>query len=695
MTAKPRRLETYLTYLTLFLTATLTLAANLPFVKLLHHAKQHGDWLLGLETLLFMTIVLTLIYGSFVYQVARLGYLRRLRRHQPVPETMRHKERAGAPAVTILIPSYKEELRTIEQTVLSAALQPYPNRRVVLLLDDPPKPNNLADKARLEAARDLIAKLDETLKRAREAFITEQEAFQERCHAHARLPKEHAYLGNLWLKAAEQIAVLQAPYQSRAQDHTDSFFAQRVLNALAQTYKTRAQQWHNRPHAQDAAIASGYAELSATFDVELSSFERKRYSNLSHEANKAMNLNSYIGLIGKHVQEVTRKDGVHLLPAPKGSTGSRQVPDADYIVTLDADSILIPGYIGTLVARMEDPAYKQVAVAQTPYHALPGAPGILERIAGATTDLQYLVHQGSAQFNAGYWVGANAVLRKTALETIAFSVNEGGKEVTRYIQDRTVIEDTESTIDLIAQGWEIYNYPEALAYSATPPDFGAILVQRRRWANGGLLILPKLLKYLMRPPTLKNLNEGFLRVHYLFSLTGVNLGLLLLFLFPFDPRLDNAWLPLTALPYYLLYTRDLKRAGYQARDILPVYAFNLMLIPIQLGGVTRSLRQVISGKKTTFSRTPKIARRTSAPRNYLLFELLLFLAMLTGVLVDSLQGNWDQVALGIFNTAMFFFIMTAFIGWRSLTYDLTGWDQAAWRRSFPTLSRSTTPQGGD
>lgn len=61
-----------------------------------------------------------------------------------------------------------------------------------------------------------------------------------------------------------------------------------------------------------------------------------------------------------------------------------------------------------------------------------------------------------------------------------------------YIQDRTVIEDTESSIDIGSAGWSLVNYPERLSYSATPPDFGSLVVQRRRWANGGLLILPKL-----------------------------------------------------------------------------------------------------------------------------------------------------------------------------------------------------------
>lgn len=63
----------------------------------------------------------------------------------------------------------------------------------------------------------------------------------------------------------------------------------------------------------------------------------------------------------------------------------------------------------------------------------------------------------------------------------------------RFIQDRTVIEDTESSIDLRRKEWRLYNYPERLSYSATPPDFGSLVIQRGRWANGGLLILPKLL----------------------------------------------------------------------------------------------------------------------------------------------------------------------------------------------------------
>ena len=39
-------------------------------------------------------------------------------------------------------------------------------------------------------------------------------------------------------------------------------------------------------------------QLLAIFDATVTGFERKRYVSLSREANKAMNLNSYIGLMG-------------------------------------------------------------------------------------------------------------------------------------------------------------------------------------------------------------------------------------------------------------------------------------------------------------------------------------------------------------------------------------------------------------
>jgi cellulose synthase/poly-beta-1,6-N-acetylglucosamine synthase-like glycosyltransferase len=275
-------------------------------------------------------------------------------------------------------------------------------------------------------------------------------------------------------------------------------------------------------------------------------------------------------------------------------------PDSDYVLTLDADSLLAPSYALRLVHLLEDPQNTNVAVAQTPYSSVLGAPTRTERVAGATTDLQYVIHQGFTAHGATYWVGANAVPRKRALEDIASDVvdERTGLTHTRYIQDRTVIEDTESSIDLVRRGWGLFNYPARLSYSATPADFGALVVQRRRWANGGLLILPKLLGVLVRRQ-IRDVGplHAFMRVHYLVSIAAVNIGLVVLFLIPFPGWSANEWLPLTAVPYFLLYARDLRLVGYRRRDLVAVYELNLLLIRVNLGGVLNSPSGQREGKR--------------------------------------------------------------------------------------------------
>ncbi len=120
--------------------------------------------------------------------------------------------------------------------------------------------------------------------------------------------------------------------------------------------------------------------------------------------------------------------------------------------------------------------------------------------------------------------------------------------------DRTVIEDTESSLDLAIHGWRLLNYPERLSYSATPPDFGSLRIQRRRWANGGLLILPKLWRSGGRAAERGEHGsavETWLRVNYLASTCWSSVGLVLLLAYPFDSKLLSPLVVLAALPYFL------------------------------------------------------------------------------------------------------------------------------------------------
>jgi cellulose synthase (UDP-forming) len=292
-------------------------------------------------------------------------------------------------------------------------------------------------------------------------------------------------------------------------------------------------------------------------------------------------------------------------------------------------------------------------------------------MAGATTDIQYIVHQGFTHSNATYWVGANALIRKTALCDIATSQQERGHSVPVFIQDRTVIEDTESTVDLIARGWRLHNYPERLAYSATPPDFGALLIQRRRWANGGLLILPKLLRYFRNRSGKDNtLGEALQRVHYLVSITAVNFGLVVIMAFPLTEGMPSLWLPLTVASYFVLLGRDLSQCGYRVADLVRFYALTIVLIPVNIGGVCKSLQQGLTGKRIPFARTPKVTGRTATPAIYILaiFALMAHWAIQFTADVDS--ARWFHAIFVASNTLMLLYGLVIFIGLRTSIADI-------------------------
>ena len=629
------------------------------------------DWGGAAAQSLFALIVACLLYGALVYQITRLLHLRRRDGHQPATEAqLRDFRDPGLPTLTILVPSYREEPRVVMQTLLSAALQSYDSHRVVLLIDDPPSPRCEDDATQLRCIRVLAGELHCLLEGEARHFKAAREAFEFR-HANGALnvDMEAPRLAALFERASDWFAD-QATKCNRS-DHAEAAFHDKVLLPRRDALFAQARRLGTCPPELSATdMARGYRQLEQQFSVELSSFERKRYVNLSHEANKAMNLNSYIALMGERWRETRGADGLSLERVERGPF-DLAVPESSYIITLDADSLLVPDYALRLVEIAERPGRERLAVVQTPYSAFPGATAPLERIAGAATDIQYNIHQGFTGWNSTYWVGANALLRKTALDDIAEVVTERGYAVTVYIQDRTVIEDTESTVDLIANGWRLFNYPERLAYSATPPDFGSLVIQRRRWANGGLIILPKLLRYLLREKkSFEKLGEAFFRIHYLASIAAVNICLILMLSIPFTGSVTTWWLPLTALPYFCLYARDLQLAEYRTSDLVRVYALNLVLIPVNLGGVLTSLKQAWTGHKIPFGRTPKVKDRTPVAPIYVGALYFLMSQWLVQAGVDFTNALWVHGAFTAANAALLLYGTLVFVGFRHSWEDL-------------------------
>lgn len=671
-------------------TAAATLSAHLASAR----------YVQAIEPVVFILMISALVYGSLVYQFARIGYFRRIQTHVPASETQLDTFRSDLrlPSLTVLVPSYKEQRTVVLKTLLSAALLDYPQRHVVLLIDDPPHPATSDDTEALAAMRALKDDIVQILATPRRAVLDAVEAFALRS---ARGPFdtriEAAALCDAYAAVATWLRTTAAQFP--IVDHTDQLFVDITLSQPAAYYVGRAAQMaqHAGPLSADEVLVE-YRRLLSRFTPTVSSFERKQYVNLSHEPNKAMNLNSYLGLMGGRFRQRVDSQGRHLVPAADDGGDVRHFVDSDYVMVLDADSIVHPTYASRLIHFLEQPAHDRVAVVQTPYTAFPKASEPLERIAGATTDVQHVVHQGFTFYGATFWVGANAIARKTALDAIKHWRVERGHRIPIFIQDRTVIEDTESSVDLAAAGWRLHNYPERLAYSATPADFGALVIQRRRWANGGLIIVPKLLRHVASGwRRLDVFVEAFFRLHYLTSLTLATIGVLAVLTFSFDGRLMSVWIPVAAVPYYAMYARDLIQMGYGFGDLPRVYALNLLLLPVHFGGVLQSIQQLCSGRKSPFARTPKVEGRTAAGPAYIVSQYGLLLAWLLGATREYLEGRPLNAVLAVTNALFLYYAVHTFLKHRHAFDDVRAWlrdvCRAASRRApYPTASGSSREQ---
>lgn len=634
------------------------------------------------QAISYVIVVTFLTFSALMYLVARHGALQRFATHVRVPRAELDRHFADRSTVmTVLVPSYAEEPEVVRTTLWSAALQEYPEVRVVLLIDDPPTPSDPSKLDRLNETRGIPVEIQDALREPAERFRNVLLDWEVE-HPDV-VDDEHLdeLIGHFdW--AAHWVAGRIAGHP--VTDHVDVFFVEQVLGGLLNEFALTADAL-GAARSTEHRISGEHAvhllrRLAWTFTCEVTSFERKAYASLSHEANKAMNLNAYIGLMGGAYRAEQTPAGPVLRPVPFGHDADVVVPDSDYVLTLDADSMLLRDYCLRLVHSMEQPENARVAVTQTPYSSYRGASTRIERLAAATTDIQHILHQGFSHHNATFWVGANAVIRKHALDDIVHVESSGGFIVKRYVQDRTVIEDTESSIDLGTHGWTLVNYPERLSYSATPPDFGSLVIQRRRWANGGLLILPKYLRQIRERRARGervSATEIMLRINYMGSIAWSSFGLVFLLAYPYDSRLLSPVVLLAALPYFIAMSSDLKYSGYKRSDIFRIYGFNLILLPVNLAGVIKSIEQAITSKKIPFARTPKVRNRTTTPLLYVVAPYLIIAFSIFTLTRDLQAGNWGNAAFAAFNATLALYALIAYLGVGTslvdLWYGATNW----------------------
>ncbi|MET0782699.1 MAG: glycosyltransferase family 2 protein, partial [Leifsonia flava] len=283
------------------------------------------DFRFTMEAIGYLVVVTFLTFSALMYLVAREGALQRFSKHVRVPRAELDRHFAeNRSSITVLVPSYAEEPHVVRATLLSAALQEYPSIKVVLLLDDPPFPKQPSVLSRLEETRALADDISAMLAEPRDRFAAALADFEAQISSgaladdlaidHAHALAEHYAFAARWLTDAGE--------QETLDDHVDLFFVEQVLGGLADelllTGRAIATSVEEDAVLSADRIGQLYRRLAWTFDADLDVFERKRFASTSHEANKAMNLNAYIGLMGGQYTLAETPNGPALLPAAAG-----------------------------------------------------------------------------------------------------------------------------------------------------------------------------------------------------------------------------------------------------------------------------------------------------------------------------------------------------------------------------------------
>ena len=153
------------------------------------------------------------------------------------------------------------------------------------------------------------------------------------------------------------------------------------------------------------------------------------------------------------------------------------------------------------------------------------------------------------------------------------------------------------------------------------------------------------------------------------------------------------WMPLAALPYFALYTHNMRLMGYRpVRDLIRVYALNLLLIPVHLTGAVTSVRQALAGTKIPFRRTPKVSGRTRTSGMDLALQLVMVgMSAVLGIYYAS-QTRWISGTFALVNAALLLYGIKQFIGFAEFRQDL--WLSAQERFKSAALSEVPTRMPG-
>ena len=270
---------------------------------------------------------------------------------------------------------------------------------------------------------------------------------------------------------------------------------------------------------------------------------------------------------------------------------------AEFVALFDADHVPLPGFLDRLMGHFAD---EKVAFVQVPqeFYNVDSIQHRWDRRGKRIWAEQYLffsvIQPGKDAWNAAFFVGSCAILRRRALDDI------GG------FPTGSITEDMLTSIRLHARGWRSVYHREFLAYGIAAQTLAPFAIQRQRWGVGNWQVFARANPLFLKGLTLPQ------RLCYLASMIYPLEGLQKLVFYATPPvALVTGVLPMRALdaeyllhfvPYFAISTwafNEMAR-GVGGQVMLEQYSMakyftylETMLIPL------------VPGKARVFRVTPK------------------------------------------------------------------------------------------
>ena len=380
-----------------------------------HPAGGLGDSAFLAQTGAYVLVMTLLTFSALMYLMARQGALYRSRQHHRVPRAEMDAHFGARPLVHDgahpLVPRGPRG-RAVDHPLGRPAGVPGDADRPAHRRPDRPQRPRRSGRPRWPVARCPVRSPHCCVSRASASASSLARLERVSLDGAAATTADLRALALDYVWAADWLDFESAAYPRTST--TEDFVAQEVFGALGNDCRETAAALFcaidERADVPSERLAQLARRLAWTFTAEITSFERKAYAHLPHDANKAMNLNAYIGLMGGAYRVVDTRLGKVLRDTDDGSRprGARVRLHPDprrgqraRCASTACGSSTTWSCRATSASPSSRRRTRRSAALRRAWSASPGA----------TTDIAVIVHQGLTYYDATFWVGANAVIR--------------------------------------------------------------------------------------------------------------------------------------------------------------------------------------------------------------------------------------------------------------------------------------------